>query len=487
MVGANIVSIITESLYDKPIVVFREYIQNSVDAFSNVSTECNSSTLGARIWLHGRDLYFLDNGTGIKHEEFASKMLDIANSNKIKTLNIGYKGIGRLSGLSYCKKLCFINILDYKNSSFQSFTIDGEKYNQIKKSKDFNSMSFTNLMSKIGSFDYDNSMNSIDNKKIGNLFSERNSGFLVVLKGIKDVLYSTIKDKKFIDSLGWLLPVPFSDEFNNHELHELFESLSYEPAFESSVIPAKAFDIYYENEKIIRPIRTDMLRKYTCKCNLEKYAVCMHTFSNNKIVIDNKNSFSGIRVYIDNMLLCDENELVPALQQYGLTDHSLYELIQTTKGIGAMIYIVDKLNISPNARRTFIDVTDNDALDFLNLIGEFVNNVYMARYALSNYNSIKRKNETTEEKLIASKKKALEALEILAQDKITMPEDSPQDVSFDSLNATEKKRIIKSKISKEINSLIKRYLTQTEVFYPDTCFDDFKTWLDANYHKTSNL
>lgn len=32
-VGARILSIITESLYDKPVVVFREYVQNSVDSF----------------------------------------------------------------------------------------------------------------------------------------------------------------------------------------------------------------------------------------------------------------------------------------------------------------------------------------------------------------------------------------------------------------------------------------------------------------------
>ena len=32
-VGAGILNIITESLYDNPIVVFREYVQNSVDSF----------------------------------------------------------------------------------------------------------------------------------------------------------------------------------------------------------------------------------------------------------------------------------------------------------------------------------------------------------------------------------------------------------------------------------------------------------------------
>jgi len=33
-VGAGILNIITESLYDNPIVVFREYVQNSIDSIN---------------------------------------------------------------------------------------------------------------------------------------------------------------------------------------------------------------------------------------------------------------------------------------------------------------------------------------------------------------------------------------------------------------------------------------------------------------------
>ena len=36
-VGAGILNAITESLYDNPIVVFREYVQNSVDAFKHLN------------------------------------------------------------------------------------------------------------------------------------------------------------------------------------------------------------------------------------------------------------------------------------------------------------------------------------------------------------------------------------------------------------------------------------------------------------------
>ena len=41
-VGAGILNIITESLYDNPIVVFREYVQNSVDSI--FKEDCQDGT-----------------------------------------------------------------------------------------------------------------------------------------------------------------------------------------------------------------------------------------------------------------------------------------------------------------------------------------------------------------------------------------------------------------------------------------------------------
>ncbi len=111
-------NIITESLYDKPIVIFREYIQNSADAFAKAI--CLSPI--CKIWHEGNSLFFLDNGTGIEEDEFHEKMINIASSTKSKKANIGYKGIGRLSGIPYCKKLHFINIISYSQSIFKNIT-----------------------------------------------------------------------------------------------------------------------------------------------------------------------------------------------------------------------------------------------------------------------------------------------------------------------------------------------------------------------------
>ena len=135
VVGASIVSIITESLYDKPLVVFREYIQNAVDAMTRTSD--NFEYLSAHMWLRDGNLYFLDNGSGIPKDAFERKMTSIARSDKIKKDNIGYKGIGRLSGLPYCQNLSFINILDYKNNIYQEYFIDGKKTDQKTSKKYF--------------------------------------------------------------------------------------------------------------------------------------------------------------------------------------------------------------------------------------------------------------------------------------------------------------------------------------------------------------
>jgi len=120
-VGAEILSIITESLYDNPIVVFREYVQNSIDSIFN--TLDYSKKCEVRIWNSGNDLFFLDNGKGIDKNNFQSEMIKIGASKKRKQENLGYKGIGRLSGVPYCEELLFVNIHDYKQRLLQIYII----------------------------------------------------------------------------------------------------------------------------------------------------------------------------------------------------------------------------------------------------------------------------------------------------------------------------------------------------------------------------
>lgn len=211
------------------------------------------------------------------------------------------------------------------------------------------------------------------------------------------------------------------------------------PLNELKIIPTKFYNISYNNRAIERPIKNEMLRRYTCKCDF-KYAIGFHSFYGDRINISKENKFSGIKLYLDNMLLCDENELIPILQKYGLIKHTANELIQTVKGIGAMIYITDKINISPNARRTFIEVTDDNSLEFLRYLAEFVNNIYIARYALSKYSSAKKALDQPKEKLEQLRMDANSALQKLASEKITIQFDEDSPIKFQNLDEIEKRK-----------------------------------------------
>lgn len=477
-VGAGILNIITESLYDNPIVVFREYVQNSMDSF--LKSRENTEKFAIKIWNSKNDLFFLDNGLGIEKDEFENEMLKIGASSKKKRRNLGYKGIGRLSGVPYCKKLVFINISDYSSGRVQIYTIDSELYDRIKNDENYSDLSFTELMQKIGTYQNDMDIRSFTHiysevEKYESLLKNTNSGFIVYMQEISMVLGNTIADEGFFQELQWLLPVDFSDELYESDKKELFEDLTVEMV--EDVVPARYCNIYYNDQQIFRPIKKEMLRDYVCKSNF-KYAVGFHTFKGDKIVIDKNNSFSGIRIYIDNMLLCDENELLQSLDHYGLLTHTPNGQLQSVRGIGAMIYITDKVNISANARRTFIEVTDNDSLEFLRMLAEFVNNIYDTRYALSNYASARSKYQAGAEHLQQLRENALYNLKKLAKENVELTaENDETDIDFEAMSITEKKKLIKKAISNQLDNKLKEYIKSLDKYDFENAYKDFLEWI----------
>ena len=321
-VGAGILNIITESLYDNPIVVFREYVQNSVDS---IFKETDRNNYEIKIWYDENDLCFLDNGKGIDTNLFFDEMIKIGNSTKKKNKNLGYKGIGRLSGVPYCQKLTFINIANYESMEMQYYSIDGAKYEELKAAGEDKGVSFVDIMNLIGSSYTQNDI-AINERylkklqKYKDLLEKTNTGFLVILEGISPVLKNTIEDENFFKNLQWLLPVDFEQSLYSCENGELFEDLTTETENNPPII--SFCKITFNDTAIYRPIKKDMLRDYLCKSNF-KYAVGFHSFNKNKIVIDRNNTFTGIRIYIDNMLLCTEDELLKSLENYGLLRHTL--------------------------------------------------------------------------------------------------------------------------------------------------------------------
>ena len=107
--GAHILEILTTGMYQDSKIIYREYIQNSCD---QIDTAIKNGILkkdedSIKIWLdrEKRTIAIEDNATGISAEEFQSTLLNIADSDKKIGENKGFRGIGRLCGLAYCKEI----------------------------------------------------------------------------------------------------------------------------------------------------------------------------------------------------------------------------------------------------------------------------------------------------------------------------------------------------------------------------------------------
>lgn len=129
-VGKNILDNLTTGMYADSKVIYREYIQNACD---QIDLAVNLGILSADegyidIFTDSKKRYISikDNATGVKADAFIEDVGDIANSSKQIGRNKGFRGIGRLCGLAYCKTLKFTT--SYLGESIKSImTCDAQR------------------------------------------------------------------------------------------------------------------------------------------------------------------------------------------------------------------------------------------------------------------------------------------------------------------------------------------------------------------------
>lgn len=112
VVGKFALDSLTIGMYENEMVVYREYIQNSTDAIDRAMelgwiTSLEESQIDIIIDKENKIIKIRDNGIGISEKIVSSTLKDIGNSAKDYSVNRGFRGIGRLSGTAYCKKLIF--------------------------------------------------------------------------------------------------------------------------------------------------------------------------------------------------------------------------------------------------------------------------------------------------------------------------------------------------------------------------------------------
>lgn len=133
-VGKNFLENLTVAMYENSFTVYREFIQNAADSIdkavaSGLITK-DEATIDVHIEYAKRRITVHDNACGIPMREFKKRMTDVADSDKDRDTEKGFRGIGRLAGLGYCEKLIFRTTAKGE-TKLSSITWDGVKLRKI--------------------------------------------------------------------------------------------------------------------------------------------------------------------------------------------------------------------------------------------------------------------------------------------------------------------------------------------------------------------
>lgn len=134
-IGKDVIETLTLGMYEDSKFIFREYIQNSADAIDKAIREGlfksrNDGHIEITINCNIKQIKIEDNATGIPTEKFLDYLRNIADGVKDRNIDKGFRGIGRLGGLAYCKELRFES--KYKGEEKANILIwDAEKLKNI--------------------------------------------------------------------------------------------------------------------------------------------------------------------------------------------------------------------------------------------------------------------------------------------------------------------------------------------------------------------
>lgn len=201
-IGKFTLESLTTGMYNNPEIIYREYIQNAVDSFDNAVSQKIMQGKDCRIEIivdsTRREISIKDNGTGIPKEIAEKTLFDIGNSTKKHTTNRGFRGIGRLGGLSYCKKLSFCT--SAQNESEKTLvTFNCQKLKELLVpgiAKDYNLQKVISEVTEV------------------QILSEQPSAhyFIVKMEEVDDI--PSLLDIDYVtDYISQVAPIPFKDRF----------------------------------------------------------------------------------------------------------------------------------------------------------------------------------------------------------------------------------------------------------------------------------
>lgn len=204
-IGKNILENLTTGMYTDSKVAYREYVQNACDQIDKAIQMgiVKPEEAEVTIYIDSKKRYVSveDNATGVQEVEFTSKLGDIANSDKKIGVDKGFRGIGRLCGLAYCKTLVFTT--SYKGEKTASCMI-------------FDAALMREMLASEKRYTIDEILNAIMETKVMEESAESHY-FKVELFDINLENTDLLDAVKVREYLSFVAPVPYTNKFYYRE------------------------------------------------------------------------------------------------------------------------------------------------------------------------------------------------------------------------------------------------------------------------------
>ena len=205
IVGPSILGLITSGIYDNPLVIYREYIQNSVDELSALHDV--DSKVKITINTAQKKITICDNGPGLTYQECFERLIPIAASQKYLGKDRGFRGIGRLSGLAFADSVAFL-----------TRTARSEPVTRVV----WSGTGGTNQISSLPTTEQD--MRTFVNVECLYDADYPDHFFKVELDGVSRLAAGVLMNREAVRSyIGEVCPVPLAEDFQfAEEIHALF-------------------------------------------------------------------------------------------------------------------------------------------------------------------------------------------------------------------------------------------------------------------------
>lgn len=345
--GMYLLETLTAGMYNDPLSIYREYIQNAVDSIDLVKNQDKRDLTNINIDLDPvkKNITIRDNGVGVPAEVAEQVLSSIGSSNKQGSALgefRGFRGIGRLGGIAFSEKVIFrTKAAGEKIESIQEW--DCQKLRQIFVKEKYN-LTLKDLFGQITNFSQQNSQPS------------RGSYFEVNLTGVSSFRNHIIDITKIRNYISQVAPVPFNydqfphgisidkylkDNLTNYSVYNIVLNgkpiyKQYSNSIKTSMKKGEAVDNIYD------------IHFFNIKLNEEK-PIAFGWYGKRKNLlgsIKKGEGYSGIRVRVGNILLGDAHLLDQCFREDRFNGYMIGE-----------IHVISP-NLIPNSRRD--DFIDNE-------------------------------------------------------------------------------------------------------------------------------